>query len=198
MAREAFDRAAGGAAIGVGLGGIAYSVSFVLAVKAPSETALNISWLLLLLGGLLGTLVLIAVYRRIREVDSGLALWGMVLGAVGTIGSTVHAAWEVAMIVQPVPRNPDAPAPMDPRGFLTFAMTGLGILVLSWLIRRSGALPIRLGTLGVALGIGMLLVYLGRLLIIDPTNLALLGIAGVTGLIAHPWWFLWLGSALRR
>ena len=198
MVRQTFDRTAGTAAIGVALGGIAYSVSFVAAIKLPSETALNVSWILLLAGGLLGTLVLVAVYRRVREVDPGLALWGVVIGAVGTIGSVVHAAWEVALIVQPVGRNPDAPAPMDPRGFLTFGMTGLGILVLSWLIRRSGVLPIRLGTLGVALGIGMVLVYLGRLLIIDPNNPALLGIAAATGVIAHPWWFFWVGTSLRR
>lgn len=198
MARQAFDRLAGTAAVLVAIGGIAYSVSFVVAVKAPSEAALNLSWVLLLLGGLLGTLVLVAVYRRVRDTDPGLALWGMVLGAVGTIGSAVHAGWEVAMIVQPVARNPDAPAPMDPRGLLTFGMTGLGILVLAWLMRRGRSLPAALGTLGIALGAGMLLVYLGRLLIIDPTNPALLGIAGITGLIAHPWWFIWLGRSLRR
>jgi hypothetical protein len=38
----------------VAIGGIAYSVSFVMAVKAPSEAALNVSWVLLLLGGLVG------------------------------------------------------------------------------------------------------------------------------------------------
>jgi hypothetical protein len=54
MARLAFDRLAGTAAVLVAIGGIAYSVSFVVAVKAPSEAALNASWVLLLLGGLVG------------------------------------------------------------------------------------------------------------------------------------------------
>jgi hypothetical protein len=198
MAQQGFERFAGTAALGVAAGGIAYSAAFVVGVKAPSDAALNLSWVLLLLGGLLGTLVLVAVYRRVRDTDPGLALWGIVLGAVGTIGSTVHAGWEVALIVQPVLRNPGAPAPMDPRGFLTFGMTGLGILILSWLIRRGRSLPSGLGNLGMVLGALMILVYLGRLLIIDPTNPALLGIAGITGLIAHPWWFFWMGRSLLR
>ncbi|HEV3474417.1 MAG TPA: hypothetical protein VG602_03535 [Actinomycetota bacterium] len=198
MARQAFDRFAGTAAIGVAVGGIAYSAAFVVAVKAPSETALTVSWVLLFLGGLLGTAVVVAVYRRVRDVDPGFALWGILLGAVGTIGSAAHAGFEVAIAVQPVARNALLPNPLDPRGIMTFGLTGLGVMVLSWLIRRERTLPANLGTLGVVLGLLMILVYLGRLLIIDPTNPALLGIAGITGLIAHPWWFFWLGRSLLR
>jgi len=37
-----------------------------------------------------------------------------------------------------------------------------------------------------------------RLVIVDPNNLALLGIAAVAGLVVHPWWWSWLGLSLRR
>ena len=58
-------------------------------------------------------------------------------------------------------------------------------------------LPRGLGSLGLALGVLLVLTYLGRLIIVDPNNLALLGVAAVTGLVVHPWWFVWLGRELR-
>jgi hypothetical protein len=87
---------------------------------------------------------------------------------------------------------------VDPRGLLTFGLTGLGLVVLSTLIRRRSGLPTGLGTLGIALGLLLVLVYLGRLFIVDPNEPVLLGGAGLASVVAHPAFFLWLGRTLRR
>ncbi|MGH2685654.1 MAG: hypothetical protein ACRDJP_09340 [Actinomycetota bacterium] len=195
----AFERFAGGLAYGVAIGGIAYSIAFVVALKAPSDEALAVSWALLLIGGLLATGVVVAIYLRAREADPGPAMIGLLFAAVGLLGSAIHGGYELAFEFNPAERIDVAlPSQIDPRGLLTFGFTGLGVLVLSRSIRTAAAFPARVAGLGSVLGIGLLLTYLGRLIILDPNNVALLGVAAITGLIVHPLWFLMIGRDLRR
>jgi hypothetical protein len=193
-----FDRFAGGAALAVAAGGVAYSISFVLALKAQSEPALRTGFVLLLLGGVLGSVVLAGLYLRVRETDPGFSLAGLLLGAVGTLGSAIHGGFDLATSIDPGGSATGLPNAIDPRGLLTFGFTGLGILVLAGSIRRTAGLPESLGWLGTTLGVLLVLIYLGRLLIVDPNNPLLLGLAAVTGIAVHPAWFAWLGLALRR
>lgn len=193
----AFDRFAGGVAIAVAIGGVAYSIVFVVAERTQSRPAMTASWLLLLVGGILSTAVLVALYRRLREVDPGFALWGTLVWLGGAIGSIVHGGYDLALDTEGL-IGIGLPNAIDPRGLATFGLTGLGILVLSPLVRRSGDLPSGLGWLGTAFGILLILTYLGRLLIVDPSNPVLLAVAAVAGVIVHPWWYVWLGRSLRR
>jgi hypothetical protein len=121
-----------------------------------------------------------------------------VLGALGVIGSAIHGGFDLALRINPAVDTPGIPNEVDPRGLLTFGVTGLGLLVLSWLIRRAGSgLPAGLGGLGMVLGILLVAIYVARLFILDTDNLFLLGLAGVTGVVIHPLWFIWLGRSLR-
>jgi len=195
---RSYGRFAGALAYLVAVGGVAYSILFVVAEKADSRAAETASWALLLAGGILSIAVLVAVYQLLRVVDGGFAMWGLLLGVVGAAGSVIHGGFELARqipdeIALSLPANP-----VDPRGLLTFGVTGAGLIVLSALIRRSPALPSGLGSLGIVLGILLVLVYLGRLFIVDPDEIVLLVLAAVTGVLAHPAFFLWLGSNLRR
>lgn len=193
----AYRRFAGMVSYLVAMGGLAYSVLFVIAVKADSGAAETAGWALLMVGGLLSIAVLVALYRLLRDVDAGFAMWGLLLGFVGAAGSIIHGGFELARVIpSEVPLTLPA-NPVDPRGLLTFGAAGVGLAVLSALIRRSPALPSGLGGLGIALGILLVLVYLGRLFIVDPNEPILLGLAAVTGALAHPAFFLWLGSSLR-
>jgi hypothetical protein len=194
----AFQRFAGISAYAVAAGGIAYSVAFVAAVKADSGVAQGLSSLLLLLGGLLSTAVLAALYQLAREVEQGFALWGLLLGAIGVLGSAIHGGFDLAVKIHPAFDVPGVPNEVDPRGLLTFGVTGLGLLVLSWVIGRGTGLPGGLGRLGMVLGVLLIGIYVARLYILNPNNLFLLGLAGVTGLVVHPIWFVWLGRSLRR
>lgn len=193
-----YERFAGGAAFAVAIGGVAYSIAFVLALKAGSEPALTTSFVLLLLGGILGAAVLVGLYLRLREAEPGFAMLGLLLGAAGTLGSAIHGGFDLAASIDPGTAPAGLPNAIDPRGLLTFGLTGLGVLVLASSIRRTAGMPSGLGWLGTALGILLVLIYLGRLLIVDPNNPLLLGLAAVTGIAVHPAWFVWLARTLRR
>ncbi|HZB02942.1 MAG TPA: hypothetical protein VE737_01315 [Actinomycetota bacterium] len=193
-----FERFAGGAAVAVAAGGVAYSISFVLALKAGSDPALRTGFVLLLLGGILGSAVLVGLYLRVREPDPGFAILGLLLGAVGMLGSAIHGGFDLAASIDPGGSATALPNAIDPRGLLTFGLTGLGVLVLAGSIRRAGDLPTGLGWLGTALGVLLVLIYLGRLMIVDADHPLLLGLAAVTGIVVHPSWFVWLGVVLRR
>lgn len=193
-----FQRFAGASAYAVAIGGVAYAISFVVAVKADSGVAQTIATLLLLLGGILSTAVLAALYQRVRPAEPGFALWGVLLGTVGVMGSAIHGGFDLALRVRPAFDVPGVPNEVDPRGLLTFGVTGLGVLVLSWVIRHGSSLPAGLGMLGMTLGVLLVGIYVARLFILDTNNLFLLGLAGLTGAVVHPIWFVWLGRSLRR
>lgn len=201
----AYSTFSGTCAVLAGVAGFLYAVAFiglVLTGTAP-ELGFGLASLLLLLGSLLGAVGLTALYSRLRTVDAGFAMLALVLGVAGTIGAAVHGGFDLANVLHP----PSAPANeamvglpnyVDPRGLLTFAATGMGLLVASWLIVRSQAFPTRLGYLGYLAGALLLLVYLGRLIILTPTNPLVAAPAALSGFIVNPAWFIWLGLILRR
>jgi hypothetical protein len=195
---KTFERFAGACALAVGLGSLAYSLIFVVALRTTSRAAVMSAALFLLLGGLLLTPVVVALHQRLRAADEGFARWGLLLGTVGAMGSSIHGGFDLAKIVGPPTLPTEIPNPVDPRGFLTFGVTGLAVIIFAALIRRGGGLPRGLGWMGAAAGVLLILVYLGRLLIHDPTNPALLGAAALLGFVVNPAWFIWLGIALRR
>jgi len=43
-----------------------------------------------------------------------------------------------------------------------------------------------------------MLLYLGRLIILDATDPIVVTAALLTGLVASPAWFIWMGMSLRR
>jgi hypothetical protein len=195
VASSPLHRAAGPASFAVAVGGVLYSVLFVIAVKSGSSAAATASWLVLLLVALLTSAVLVVVYRLVREADAPTSLWALVLAAAGTYGSIAHAGYAVASEKN---RTTDVVSQADPRGLSAFGLTGLALLAFGVVIRRAGVFPAGLGTLGLVFGVLLVLTYLGRLIVVDPNNVGLLGVAAVTGLIVHPWWWSWLGLSLRR
>lgn len=195
LATLTYARFAGACAIGAAIAGLAYSIAFVV-IKDPL-----IYSLLLIIGAVLTSVAVIAFADRLRAVDAGFATWGMVLGLAGTLGAGVHGAYDLAnAISQPnvLFDLADLPNPIDPRGFLTFAVAGLGLLVLSWLTRRDASFPAGLGWLGLALGALLIVVYLARLIVVDASSPLVLGPAALAGLVVNPAFYLWLGRELRR
>src|SRR5947199_10261829 len=92
-----FERFAGWAAIAVAIGGFAYSLSFVIFLRNGSNTAATIADLLLMFGGFVVTAVLIALFRRLRETDTGFALWAVLIGIAGAGGSGRRGGFGVAV-----------------------------------------------------------------------------------------------------
>jgi hypothetical protein len=197
LSDEGFERLAGACAIAVGVGGFAYSIAFVALLNDGGDAAKAATGLFLLLSGLVGTPVLVAVYWRLQSAAPGLALWGLLIGVVGAIGSSIHGGFDFALQVKSEATGFSVPNPVDPRGLLTFGIAGIGVGVVAWLIIRSGRFPRRLGQVGAVLAVLLVLIYLGRLIIFDPKNPLLLGAAALTGFVVNPVWWIWLGRELR-
>jgi hypothetical protein len=193
-----FERFAGGCAIAVGVGTILYSVAFIVALRTTLPSAVTAAAFLLLLGGLLTTPVSVALYLRLRPAEEGFALWALLLALIGATGSVIHGGFDLARLVGPPTLPTEIPNAVDPRGLLTFGIAGVAVFVFAALIRRGGGLPRGLGVLGMVAGGLLLFIYLGRLLIFDPTNPVLLVAAILGGLVVNPAWYVWLGISLRR
>lgn len=195
-----YQRFAGACAVAVAIGGIVYSISFMTYLKTGRVAAAKIATFFLFAGGVVVMAVLIAVYWRLRETDPALALWALALGLMAAAGSSIHGAYDLANFVKHPVGAPaglsNLPNAVDPRGLMTFGVSGLAVMVASWLVVKGGAFPKRLGQLGIATGLLLIVVYLGRLIILNPKNPVVLTAAILTGFILSPLWFAWIGREL--
>lgn len=174
-----------------GVAGLLYLLFFLI-LKNPAALPAALS---LLLVGIFASAALVALYQLVRAVDEGFALWGLLLGIGGAGGAAVHSAFDLASNLHPPTAPFDYASPIDPRGFLTFAVAGLAAIVLSWLIVRGATLPRTLGYLGIVSGVLLILLYIAYMVILDATNPIVLILVLLSGII-QPVWYLWLGWSL--
>ncbi len=205
MKTSPFERFGGLSAFVAGLGGLAYSISFVILSKSAPQVSSVLTPLFLMLGGLLTTAVLAALYGRLRETEALFALWALLLGIGAALGTAAHGGYDLANAINPPAVSADfnsglsaLPSQVDPRGLFTFGIAGLALLTLSWLITRGNLFPRALGYLGYLSAVLLIIIYLGRLIILDPKNPFLLGSAALEGFLVNPIWYLWLGLVLWR
>jgi hypothetical protein len=188
-----FERFAGICAILAGVAGLLYAISFVVLKNNM------LSALFLMLGGLLSTAVLTAVYQRIRAVNESASLWMLLLGIGGAFGALLHGGYDLANAIN-APGVSSAvmnlPSAVDPRGLLTFGVTGIGVIILAWLIGRGRQFPRGLSYWGYLLGVLLVVLYLGRLIILDPQNPLIAVDALVCGFVLNPVWYVGLGWVL--
>ncbi len=81
---------------------------------------------------------------------------------------------------------------------LTFGVAGIALFVVAWLIGRGGRFPRGLGYLAYVSSVLLVALYLGRLIVLDPTNPVILVPALLSGFLIYPIFYLWLGLALLR
>src|SRR5262245_24565134 len=141
---DAFAPVAG---IGAGICGLIYAVTFVL-LPQPAIAALA-----LVVGGLLTSAVLVAVYEQVRATDPVWTQRGVIMAVTGAAGAIIHGGYDLANALHPPPPaaaavSADLPSQVDPRGLITFFMLGLGVVVLAWLMGRRGGYPAGLVALG--------------------------------------------------
>lgn len=189
-------RAAGSAALLAAAVGLLYSISFVLVTRANAGLGAALSAAFLGLGGLLGAAALLGLHRRVS--DGGLVSSGaLALALGGALAATIHGGHDLALALHPAGSAPSL-SEVDPRGLGTFGLAGLAILGFSALMRGRREWPRGLVAVGFASGVLLVLIYLARLIILDPTNPAVLGPAAVEGFVVNPVWYAWLGLTLRR
>ena len=191
--KTSFEKFAGWAALLAGLSGFLYSIAFIVLQSNL------LSALFLTLGGLFSAAALTALYQRLRGTESGFALLGLMFALSAALGSAIHGGYDLSNTLHPpASLNMDLPNPIDPRGLLTFGVAGLGLFLLSWLMRQEGMFSRNLAYLGTLSAILMIILYLGRLIILQATSLVIVIPALLEGFIINPIWYLGLGLALMR
>jgi hypothetical protein len=130
MQAASFERFAGVCAILTAIASFLYAVAFVILQNVV------LSALFLTAIGLLSSAVLVAVYNRLRETNAPFALWALVLGIAGALGSAVHGGYDLANAINPPSSSAlaELPSPVDPRGLLTFGVSGVALFAVGWLI----------------------------------------------------------------
>lgn len=191
-----FDRVAGWGAIGVGLGGIAYSIAFLIFLHDGARGAKIANSVILLAGGLVASMVLMVLYDRLRLLDPLWALWGLIIGTAGSIASALHGGFDLAVALKRLPA-PEV-SQVDARGLATFALIAIGMAIMATLLTRDARYPRRLGRLGQVAAAGLFLVYIGRITLYNPKRPILLVLLVLVGFILNPAWYIWLGRLLTR
>lgn len=194
MKSESFERFAGASSILAGVAGFLYALSFIF-LRDVLLTAIFLTLL-----GAFAIAGLLAVYFRLRETDNAFALFALLFMLVGAIGSSIHGGYDLANAVNPpsaaLQQNAALPSQADPRGLATFGFGGVGLFVAAWLIVRGGQLPKGLGYVGYLSAFLLLVLYLGRLIILDPSNPIIAYSALLNGFIISPVLYVWLGLSL--
>jgi hypothetical protein len=194
-----YESFAGLCAVLVGISSFLYAIAFIILVIGGRAPALGmlLSSLFLTSIGLFSTAVLVAIYNRLRETDATFALLALLLGIAGALGSAVHGGYDLANAINPpAPVPTDLPSQIDPRGLLTFAASGIALFIIAWLIWKGRQFPIGLAYLGWVSATLLIILYLGRLIILNPTNPVVLVPALLNGFLVNPAWYIWLGLAL--
>jgi hypothetical protein len=187
-----FERFGGACAVLTAISSFLYAVAFVILQSVV------LSALFLTAVGLLSSAVLVAVYYRLRETDAAFALWALVLGIGGSLGSAVHGGYDLANAINPPSSSAlaELPSPADPRGLLTFGVSGLALFVVGWLILRGGRFPRYVGYLAYLSALLLVVLYLGRLIVLEPSNPVIVIPALLSGFVANPALYILLGLAL--
>ena len=176
-----------------GLFGLLYLVFFII-YKDPANL---LPTLALLAVGLLAVPLLVGLYLYLRSRSEGFALLGLLFGIGGAGGAAVQAAFDLANNVHAPSTAFGYANPVDPRGFLTFAVAGLAILIFSGLITNGRRLPRNLGYLGWVGGGLLIALFVAYLLILSATNPVVLFLVFASGII-QPVWYLWVGWRFWR
>jgi hypothetical protein len=194
-----FEKFAGLSGLLAGVVHFLYAVAFVIISRNNPELGGLLNALFLLLAGLLSMTALVGAYHRLRETDGAFALYALLLGSVAQLGAAIHGGYDLANVINP-PTSPnlDLPSQVDPRGLLTFGVMSLALLVFAWLMGRGREFPQGLSYWGYVLAILLIVIYLARLIILDPANPVLLWPVLVSGFVVNPGWYLWLGLTLWR
>jgi hypothetical protein len=191
------DRFASLCAMLAGISGFLYSISFVF-LKNGLLLAL-----FLMLGGLLATVALTALYSRVQTIEATLARLAWVLGMAGALGAAIHGGYDLANAINPPAPNlalvvANLPSSIDPRGLLTFGVAGLGFFAFAWLMGRSDSFSPSMSYLTYLLAILLVVLFIGRLIILDTRNPLIIVVGSLSGFIVNPLWYLWLGATLSQ
>ncbi len=180
-----------------GVAAFLYAVAFIVVSRSQPELGGLLSAKMLLLLGFFSSAAFVALYRMLRLVDAPFAMWVLVLELAGAFGAALHGGYDLANAINPPAQAATTlPSAVDPRGLLTFGFGGIGMLAASWIMAKSPAFPAGFRYVGFFSGGLLVLLYLGRLIVLDPSSPVIAVPALLNGFVFGPLWYLWLGRAL--
>lgn len=197
-----FEKWAGIDSILTGISAFLYALSFIVISQNDPVLGGLLSALFLTLTGLLSVKVMVGLYQRLKGLDQSWAFWAFTFALVGAFGTAIHGGYDLANSINPpvenLPSLANLPSQIDPRGLLTFGVASIGLGFFSWLITKSREFPKNLGLLGALSATLMMVLYLGRLIVLSPTDPIILWPALINGFLLGPLFYIWLGSVLLK
>lgn len=183
---RSFERFAGWSAALTALAGLVFTVSFAIVVRDGTHSAKWISAGALLAVGIVGLTVWLALHHRLREPEPQFAALLLIIGIASSIGAALHGAYDLGVLAHPVGKVQDLPSAVDPRGLATFGLAGAALAGFGWLAGRNGQLPQLLARLAVIDGGLLIVLYVGRLTVLDPHANLIKVVALLSGLVLTP------------
>jgi hypothetical protein len=160
------------------------------ASRSPDDRFSNqLAWALIAAGALAASAAVVAMSER---VGGGYARWLSPLGVGYALLSAAHGAYAAILVSSGLVASDLSPT--DPRGFATFGLAGLWMLVIGLVSRGGTALPARLSLLAIAGGVDLILLYVATL--VGSAN-AILVTGGLASVILGPAFWIWSGRVLR-
>jgi hypothetical protein len=184
-----FTRLASACAYLAAVAGLGYSVTFVATTDDDSRFGEGLEGAFLLAGGVLAVAVFTALHQHTRDRDGSYALLGLLFGVAGAFGAAIHGAYQLALAVENSAAL-DLPNAIDPRGFLTFGVTGAAVAIFASLLGG------RLRVIGLVFATLLEILWIGRLVGGSADDVALLIPAALAGLVANPLWYVLVGREL--
>jgi hypothetical protein len=196
---RSFQRFAGWSALAAAVAGITFTVAFSVVVREGERWAKWVSAVALTGGGLVAVPVLIALYALLREREAEFAFFGVLLGTIGALATATHGAFDIAGLSKRIqPDLSTVPNFVDPRGFATFGLTALALLVFGITGLRTGGLDRTVARLAVLAAVLLVVLYVGRLTVLDPEANVIKATALISGLLVNPAFFALFARSLLQ
>jgi hypothetical protein len=178
--------------------GVIYSIAFVIVVGGGGRSAEWTAAATLTAGGLAALPVLVAVTGTLAEraTAAGAARLALLVGGIAAVMTSLHGAYDLAVLAAPESATAGDISPVDPRGFATFALAGIAIIVIATIARGDRRFPAWLPPVGWLLGVALLATWIGRLTVLDPTS-AWLRVSTSVAAVLNPIAYVGLASACR-
>ena len=161
--------------------------------RVPDDRLSNqLGWALIAAGALAASVAVVAMSERF---GGGYARWLALLGVGYALLSAAHGVYAAVLVGSGASSGAAGDlSPTDPRGFATFGLAGLWMLVLGWNARGTGALPPRLALLAIVGGLDLVLLYAAT---VAGAERAILVTGGLASVVLGPAFWIWSGRLLR-
>jgi hypothetical protein len=192
-----FERFGSLAAMMTGILSIVYAVLFLFVSRANEYVGILGSWIVLGGTAFFAIAAYVALYQRLKERESGFALFALLLSGMAAFAMLQHGAFEAIEIYRAgaVSTALGAPSQVDPAGLATFGVVGVGAFLWGWLIVRTGSLPRTLGYVGILNAVLLVVLFFATIV---GSQIIILISGGLTLVIVGPVWWIWVGRALAN